>query len=155
MDACSLDSSGSASNNECYEYTVTVLNHFSNLFHPDVILMEEPSNVWASRWGQDAHVADFQSLVGKFQSAKIETFKLDTSSISDVKALCHDEEDEYDDWPQPPSMTIRCAMNLGPARNLCAFSNLRKFVAAQNAFFTIDKDLIVCELPASIEELGI
>jgi hypothetical protein len=81
MDACSLDSSGSASNNECYEYTATLLDQSSNLFHLDVI----------SR--------NFQSLVGKFKSAKVETFKLDTSSISDVKALFHDEEDEDDDWP--------------------------------------------------------
>ncbi|KAH3942015.1 hypothetical protein HBH98_095100 [Parastagonospora nodorum] len=140
MDACSLDSSGSASNNKCYEYTATLLNHFSNLFHPDVILMKEPSNVWASRWGEDTHVAAFQSLVGKFKSAKIETLKLDTSSTSDVKALWHGEEDEYDYWPEPP-MTIRCAMKLGPARTL--------------SFFTTDKDLIVCELPTLIEELGI
>jgi hypothetical protein len=52
-------------------------------------------------------------------------------------------------------MATRCAMKLGPVRTLYAFSNLRKFVTAQEAFFTTDKDLIVCGLPASIEELGI
>ena len=50
---------------------------------------------------------------------------------------------------------MRWTQQLMPIESLTRFTKLRKIVAAQEAFLSVDESFSVCELPASVEEIGI
>ncbi|KAJ4368383.1 hypothetical protein N0V83_006740 [Neocucurbitaria cava] len=117
-----------------YRYTRQLPDLLPNLSSLDLLVQpvsKDIFNDWYDailRYGES-----YDCLVAKFRGQNIQTLKIDTSAIS----------------------SARQAKRLKPIVSLTDFTKLRKIVAAQEAFFSVDEAFTVCKLPSSIEEIVI
>ncbi|CAO2654970.1 Nn.00g117030.m01.CDS01 [Neocucurbitaria sp. VM-36] len=92
----------------------------------------------------------YDCLVAKLRVHNIEILKLDTSAISSP------DEPLYEDYYNGSHRgSLGWAQHLRPIVSLTDIAKLRKIVAAQEAFFSVDEEFSVCRFPSSIEEISI
>jgi hypothetical protein len=96
--------------------------------------------------------------MNKISSPDVEMLVINTSPLNDLE-IAVEESDAWYDWrrqqdPWAELRYMRWTQQLTPIESLTPFTKLRKIVAAQEAFFSVDESFSVCELPASVEEIG-
>lgn len=125
-----------------YRYTRQLPDLLPNLSSFDLLVRPVSKDIY-NDWYDPISVYDesYDFLVAKFRGQNIQTLKIDTSAISSDK--------------DPRYSSGRQAQRLKPIVSLTDFTKLRKIVAAQEAFFSVDEAFTVCKLLPSIEEIFI
>ncbi|KAF1847871.1 uncharacterized protein K460DRAFT_403188 [Cucurbitaria berberidis CBS 394.84] len=130
-----------------YRYMQQLPDQLPNLSCLDLLI--EPILRDSYNWARNVWCGSYDCLVAKLTCHNIKTLKIDTSEISKSTVPM------YNDDGFRIQGTIRWAQQLRPIQSLTNFTKLRKIVAAQEAFFSVDEEFFVCKLPSSIEEIGI
>jgi hypothetical protein len=137
-----------------YKYSRQLSERLHKLRHLDLVI--KPvfiGDPWSRDYGEAG--GSYANLIEKFLSASIETLTIDTTLLNDQDNQIYESEWHY--WRyggryNASERYMRWTQELRPIASLTRFTKLRKIVAAQEAFFSVDESFSICELSASIEE---